>query len=77
MLFPKVKDKNCSNFQLNKDLNKMSKWVFQWKTFQDVANKPNICCFHKFNTENHPLLMFNDTKVQLATIQKHFELILY
>ena len=55
----------------------MSKWVFQWKTLQDVANKPNICCFHKCNNENHPLLMFNDTKVQLATIQKHFELILY
>ena len=30
-LFSKVIDKNKSNFQLNSDLAKISKWVFQWK----------------------------------------------
>ena len=29
---------------------------------------------HKYNNENYPSIVFNDTKLKLATIQKHLEL---
>ena len=32
--------------------------------------------FHNRDNENYPSLVFNDTKVQLATSQKHLGLIL-
>ena len=35
-----------------------------------------ICNFHKCDNKNYPSLMFNDTKVQLVTSQKHLGLIL-
>ena len=31
---------------------------------------------HKYNNENYPLLVFNDTRLQLSTIQKNSGLIL-
>ena len=31
-LFSKIENKSYSNFQLNKDLETISKWAFQWKT---------------------------------------------
>ena len=30
-LFSKIENKSYSNFQLNKDLETISKWAFQWK----------------------------------------------
>ena len=35
-----------------------------------------ICFSHKCENKNYPSLMFNDTKVQLGTSQKHLGLIL-
>ena len=35
-----------------------------------------ICFSHKREKKNYPSLVFNDTKVQLATSQKHLGLIL-
>ena len=31
---------------------------------------------HKYNNENYPSLMFNDTELHLATILKHLRLVL-
>ena len=36
-----------------------------------------ICFSQKRNNRNYPSMMFNDTKVELATSQKHLGLILY
>ena len=46
-LFSKVKDKTFSKSQLNNDLNKISKWVFQWKMlFNPNPSKQSIeVCF--------------------------------
>ena len=78
-LFSKVKDATFSDTQLNNDLNKISKWAFQWKMlFNPNASKQaiEICFSHKRDNENYPSLVFNDTKVQLANSQKHLQLIL-
>ena len=78
-LFSKVKDATFSDTQLINDLNKISKWVFQWKMlFNPDPSKQaiEICFCHKCGNENYPSLVFNDTKVQLATSQKHLGLIL-
>ena len=79
MLFSKVKDATFSDTQLNNDLNKISKWAFQWKMlFNPDPSKQaiEICFFHKRDNENYPSLMINDTKAQLANRQKHLGLIL-
>ena len=46
-LFSEVNDKSNSNTQLNTDLAKISKWVFQWKmSFNPDPNKQAIeVCF--------------------------------
>ena len=77
--FSKVKYETSSNTQFNNDLNKISKWAFQWKVlFNPDPSKQaiEICFSHKRENKNYPSLMFNDTKVQLATSQKHLGLIL-
>ena len=78
-LFSKVKDETFSDTQLNNDLNKISKWDFQWKIlFNPDPSKQvlEICFSHKRDTRNYPSLVFNDTKVQIANSQKHLGLIL-
>ena len=78
-LFSKVKDETSSDTQFNNDLNKISKWAFQWKMlFNPDPSKQaiEICFSHKRENKNYPSLMFNDTKLQLATSQKHLGLIL-
>ena len=78
-LFSKVKGATFSDTQLNNDLNKISKWAFQWKMlFNPDPSKQaiEICFSHKCDNENYPSLVFNDTKVQLAHNQKHLGLIL-
>ena len=46
-LFSKVNDKSNSNTQLNSDLEKVSKWTFQWKmSFNPDPNKQTLeVCF--------------------------------
>ena len=78
-LFSKVKDATFSDTQLNNDLNKVSKWAFQWKIlFNPDPSKQAIEIFfsHKRDKENYISLVFNDIKVQLANSQKHLGLIL-
>ena len=78
-LFSKVKDETSSDTQLNNDLNKISKWAFQWKILFNLDPSEQaieICFSHKRENKSYPSLMFNDTKVELATSQKHLGLIL-
>ena len=78
-LFSKVKYEFFSDTQLNNDLNKISEWTFQWKIlFNPYPSKQviEICCSHKRDNENYRSWVFNDTKVQLPTSQKHLWLIL-
>ena len=65
-LFSKVKTKTFSDTQLNNDLNKISKWAFQWKMLfnPDPSKQATEICFsQKRGNENYPSLVFNDTKV--------------
>ena len=76
-LFSKVKDETFSDSQLNNDLNKISKWAFQWKMlFNPGLSKQaiEICFFRKRDNENYSSLVFNDAKVQLANSQKTFRI---
>ena len=78
-LFSEVNDTTVSHSQLNNDLNKISKWAFQWKMlFNPDPSKQAIekCFSHKRYNVTYPSLVFNDHKVQLANSQKHLELIL-
>ena len=78
-LFSTAKDKTFSDTQHNNNLNKTSKWVFQWKMLSNPdpsKQEIEICFLHKCDNENYPLLVFNDAKVQFATSQKHLGLIL-
>ena len=78
-LFSKVKDETFSDTQLNNDLNKISKWAFQWKMlFNPDRSKQaiEICFSIKRDNENYPSLVFNDSKLQLGNSQKHLGLIL-
>ena len=61
-LFSKVIDKNNSNSQLNYNLAKISKWVFQWKmSFNPDPNKQatEVCFSNKRGKENYLPLRFN------------------
>ena len=77
-LFSKVKAETFSDTQLNHNLNKISKWPFQWKMFNPDPSKQaiKICLSHKRDNKNFLSLMLNNTKVKLATSQKHLGLIL-
>ena len=60
-------------------MNKISKWAFQWKLlFNPDPSKQaiEICFSEKCENENCPSLVFNNTKEQLSTSQKHLGLIL-
>ena len=45
--FFKVKDEAFSDIQLNNDLNKVSKWAFQWKMQfnRDPSKQAIVTCF--------------------------------
>ena len=47
LLFSKVKDATFSDTQLNNDLNKISKWAFQWKMLfnPDPSKQAIEICF--------------------------------
>ena len=55
--FSKVKDKAFSDTQLTNDLNKISKWAFQWTMlFNLVPSKQaiDICFSYKRDNQNYP-----------------------
>ena len=65
--------------QLNSDLAKISKWVFQWKmSFKPDPDKQavEVRFSNKCNKENFPPMQFNSTDVQIVDSQKHLRLLL-
>ena len=59
-LFSTVYDPNMSAEQLDKDLKKISDWVYEWKiTFNPDLSKQaqEVIFFRKTNKINHPLLL--------------------
>ena len=78
-LFSKVIDKNNSNFQLNTDLAKISKWAFQWKMFFNPDSNKQVIevrFSNKHDEENYQSLQFNSSDVEIADSHRHLGLIL-
>ena len=79
-LFSIVTDATFSDTQLNNDLNKVSKWIFQCKMLLNPNPRrkaTEICFSHKGDNKNYPWLVVNSTRVQLGNSQKHFGLVLH
>ena len=53
-LFLKVKDKACSDIQLNNDQNKIIKWLFKEVFFLILTQALQICFSHKRYNEIYP-----------------------
>ena len=73
-IFSVVDDVNVSVVQLNNDLLKISKWVYQWKmSFNpDVSKQAQELVFsHKSHKLAHPPVFFNNIPVKRCSIQKH------
>ena len=78
-LFSKIENKSYSNFQLNKDLETIIKWAFQWKMLfnpDPVKQAIEVCFSHKWDKVVYPPLQFNNNDVQSANSQKHLGLVL-
>ena len=78
-LFSVVQDITLSAKNLNDDLKKINKWVFQWKmSFNPDPNKQaqEVIFSRKLNKPNHPSLNFNNMVVIQSTTHKHLGMIL-
>ena len=78
-LFSKIGNKSYSNFQLNKDLQTISKWAFQWKMLfnpDPIKEAIELCFSHKWDKVVYPPLNFNNNDVQSANGQKHLGVVL-
>ena len=78
-LFRTVNDINTTSNDLNKDLDKISDWAFQWKmSFNPDPSKQaqEIIFSRKYNKKVHPSLTFNKAPVTHANNQKHLGMIL-
>ena len=72
-------DVNRTAEELNKDLNVIKDWAFQWKmSFNPDPNKQatEVIFSHKKNEVLHPTLYFNQSPVACVLFQKHLGLIL-
>ena len=77
-LFSKIENKSYSNFQLNKDLETISKWTFQWKMLfhpDPIKQAIQVCFSYKRDKVVYPPLKFNNNDVQSANSQKHLGLV--
>ena len=66
--------KSYLNFQLNKDLETIRKWDFQWKMLfnPDPVKQPIEVCFsYKRDKVVYPPIQFNNNDVQSTNSQKH------
>ena len=78
-LFSKTENKNYCNFQLNKDLEAISKWAFQWNMLfnpDPVKQELEVCFSHKRDKGVYPPLQFNNNDVRPANSQKHLGIVL-
>ena len=77
--FSKIENKSYLNFQLNKVLETVSKWAFQWEMlFNPDPTKQaiEVCFSHKRDKVIYPPLKFNNNDVQSANSEKHLGLVL-
>ena len=73
-LFSVVYNVNISARELNDDLKKINKWVFQWKmSFNPDPSKQaqEVIFSRKIKKLPHPSLVFNNNNVLQASSQKH------
>ena len=78
-IFSTVLDINKSSEDLNKDLNTIKDWAFQWKmSFNPDPNKQatEVIFSRKKNPVLHPTLFFNRLPVASEQSQKHLGLVL-
>ena len=78
-IFSTVYDIVKSSEDLNKDLDTIKDWAFQWRmSFNPDPNKQatEVIFSRKRKPDNHPVLNFNDSPVETAPMQKHLGLIL-
>ena len=71
--------KSYLNFQLNKDLETIRKWDFQWKMLfnPDPVKQPIEVCFsYKRDKVVYPPIQFNNNDVQSTNSQKHLGFVL-
>ena len=78
---------HCFSFIQNKNINnhliityeKISNWACQWKiSFNPdlLKQAQEVIFLHKLAKTNHPILIFNNSRVHLLALQKHFEMFL-
>ena len=78
-LFSVIYDVNSSQIDLNKDLDKINNWAYQWKMSvnPDPSKKAQQVIFsRKVKNVLHPLLTFNNADVGQARSQKHLGMFL-
>ena len=78
-LFSVIHDSNTSALDLNNDLAKINRWVFQWKMiFKPDPKKQaqDVIFIRKSKATSHPPLVFNNNNVIQAASHKHLGIIL-
>ena len=78
-LFSKVYDIDISAKELNSDLEKTSKWVFQWKLqFNPDPNKQanEVIFSRKTKNNSHPPVAFNNNVIKKYPHHKHLGIVL-
>ena len=69
-----VHDDKTSAYRLNKDLQKISEWSYQWKmSFNPDLNKQaqEVIFSRKTVKSSYPLTYFNNVPVSCVSLQKH------
>ena len=70
-----LNDTNISAIDINKDLQKISEWAYEWKmSFNPDLNKQaqEVVFSRKLNKSSHPKTFFNNAAVVCVSWQKHF-----
>ena len=71
--------KATNEIELNKDLELISQWAYQWKMLfnPDPTKQAGEFCFsHKYNNVSDQPLTFNNNQIQSAPSHKHLGLVL-
>ena len=74
-----LNDTNISAIDINKDLQKISEWAYEWKmSFNPDLNKQaqEVVFSRKLNKSSHPKMFFNNAPVVCASWQKHLGMFL-
>ena len=78
-LFSAIASPVISSSNLNEDFFKITQWVYQWKMSfnQDITKQAQDIIFSRKKIESrHPVVYFNNARVQRQSVQKHLGLFL-